>query len=840
MVLPGMNHMNNNIGGFDEARVLHDLKHYLPTQAPLKDFIHHNTLHAFQHLPFETAIRHASKIFGSKLSLSLDEYRDLYKAGKIDKEILERVASRRKGDSTKADFIKALLSRHYDQALTRRIGHVRKYWRDVYHLDLNTIVHTNLFRVLNSYLDQGVAITRFPVVNGSFLSSIRQLERNSLIGLLKTQHARELLADESMTITGLLLMLVGDERYFEQYLFDQQFAHPGWSGMVSMVEDMPESLLEARHITLREMIHFELILEIDNLDNSLGEKWLPLTAHITSEPVDLFALEPLSELDEVLNAWQEAYEWTYYDQVLGAISKNHVSYPEGTPSFQAFFCIDDRACSLRRYLEHFDPNCATYGTPGFFAVDAYYEPKNGKFNTKICPAPITPKHLIREVATKRQNGRDAHFEKTTHSLFRGWIISQTLGFWSAVKLLFNIFKPSLSPATSSSFNHMDELSTLTVENRSKTHIKNGLQIGYTLEEMTDRVERVLKSSGLVTQFSPIVYIVGHGASSANNTHYAAYDCGACSGRPGSANARAFSTMANHKGVRALLIERGIEIPEETEFVGGLHDTTRDEVIFYDEELLSPANQELHLRNQFYFRKALELNAKERARRFILINSEQTPGKVHKKVKERSLSLFEPRPELNHATNAVCIIGREQLNNRLFLDRRSFLNSYDYRIDPDGKFLAGIINAAAPVCGGINLEYYFSRVDNHNQGAGSKLPHNVMGLIGVANGFEGDLRTGLPSQMIEVHDPVRLLMIVEQYPEVVLDTIKRTPETYEWFVNDWVVLCAVNPDTQKIFRLQKGEFIAYTPCQFRLSTLHFDDLLKLVESNDENLPVYQLT
>jgi uncharacterized protein len=54
-----------------------------------------------------------------------------------------------------------------------------------------------------------------------------------------------------------------------------------------------------------------------------------------------------------------------------------------------------------------------------------------------------------------------------------------------------------------------------------------------------------------------------------------------------------------------------------------------------------------------------------------------------------------------------------------------------------------------------LEYYFSRVDNQKLGAGTKLPHNVMGLIGVANGIEGDLRPGLPLQMIEVHDPVKI-------------------------------------------------------------------------------------
>jgi uncharacterized protein YbcC (UPF0753/DUF2309 family) len=384
---------------------------------------------------------------------------------------------------------------------------------------------------------------------------------------------------------------------------------------------------------------------------------------------------------------------------------------------------------------------------------------------------------------------------------------------------------------------MDKNSTLIIENKNPEHKENDLQLGFNLEEMAFRVENVLRSIGLVKDFAPIVYMVGHGASSVNNPHYAAYDCGACSGRAGSVNARVFSNMANNTMVRSILKEKGIEIPADTQFVGAIRDTTRDEIVFFDVETLFKANQELHIKNEMTFAKTLDYNAKERSRRFDSINSKLSPAKIHEQILVRSVSLFEPRPELNHATNAMCIVGRRALSKGIFLDRRSFLNSYDYSIDPEGKYLLNILNAAAPVCGGINLEYYFSRVDNQKLGAGTKLPHNVMGLIGVANGIDGDLRPGLPSQMIEVHDPVRLLMVVEHFPELVADVIRRNPATFEWFANEWVVLVAVHPETRETFHFHNLEFHPYKTVNNDLP--HVSNIDKLVESHEENFPVFLL-
>lgn len=836
--------MKTHTSIFDEHNVLHELKHYLPAQAPLKDFVHHNTLHSFQTLKFNQAMNKASELFGYKTSLSLAEFRAHYETKRVREDVLQRVILERKGSKLAGEWTEKVLYATYKTTREPRIGSLRANWKREYHIDLDSLVHPILFRILCSYLDQGISIWNFPVREKDFLSSMREMEQSSFTSIFRTKKVKELFLTTECTINQLLGMLIGDESLYEHYLFDQQFAHSGWSGLVGVVEDLPETLLDARKISLHDLIVFELLLEIDALDYQFGSKWAPMGSWLQHKPVDLFADTPATELSEVIAIWQEAFEWSYYDQVVAGIELEKMDNTViSNKSFQAMFCIDDRECSFRRYLEEFDTSCETFGTPGFFGIDCFFQPEEGKYYTKICPVPISPKHLIKEIDSKNKRQQDLHFNKHAHSFHSGWLISQTLGFWSALRLFINIFKPSMSPAAASSFKHMDNMSRLTIENSNLEDRENGLQIGYSVDEMVVRVEGLLKSIGLVDDFASIVYVVGHGASSANNPHYAAYDCGACSGRAGSVNSRALSYMANHPKVREILITKGISIPDTTQFIGALHDTTRDEVVFFDEKSLSSANVEKHENTKAIFVKALDYNAKERSRRFESIDSKLSPKQIHEKVRERSVSLFEPRPELNHATNALTIVARRSLTKGLFLDRRSFLNSYDFRVDPDGKYLFNILKAAAPVCGGINLEYFFSRVDNQQLGAGTKLPHNVMGLIGVANGMDGDLRPGLPSQMIEVHDPIRMFFIIEQYPDVVLKTIKELYATYEWFINEWVHLLVVHPtvgtaETQTFYVFKEGEFRPYQPLTSHVDTVN--DFAPILETHQEDLPVYLIS
>jgi uncharacterized protein YbcC (UPF0753/DUF2309 family) len=113
----------------------------------------------------------------------------------------------------------------------------------------------------------------------------------------------------------------------------------------------------------------------------------------------------------------------------------------------------------------------------------------------------------------------------------------------------------------------------------------------------------------------------------------------------------------------------------------------------------------------------------------------------------------------------------------------------------------------------------------------------MGLIGVANGMDGDLRPGLPMQMVEVHDPVRLLIIVEQTPEMVLDVIQRNASTYEWFKNEWVLLSVIDPVSLQVYVFKQGKMMPYECVTPDIPKVQ--DIEALMESTDQNIPVLQL-
>ncbi len=854
---PILENTNDEIQNFEfdlDASIEH-IAHWLPTQGPIKDFIHHNTLHAVQHLPFHDGVAVAAKMFGARSYLPLDDYQEMYRRGRIKSFAIDWAIEHAGCEKQAQETLKTTLFEkdnvsHYPPVSLANHG-IRNAWLNRIEVDLNSLAHPVLFRLLGNFLDQGISRWSLPKNGEHFWDCVLRLVQNSLIPLypLNDSSVRELLGgDPDQVIQSCLKKIVGDERLYEQYLLEMLLAHPGWAGMVSMIEQNPKSLLARREITLKALIAVELAIELAFLHKKRGAHFPTIASLPHDEGTPLLgrgALKPKIPLR--LKVWHEAMEWSLHSELLAALKPHNEQTASALltkplPEAQALFCIDDRECSLRRYLEEINPAVETFGAAGFFGIDFLYQGLDDAYPVAQCPNIIVPKHLIKESGSKPKPDKKAksanlrHMHFGAHSIFRGWLYTQTLGIGYALRMAWSVFRPGSKLPNIRTLSEVESHSHLHLLRESDELTEDGYLLGFSFTEMADRVGGLLRNIGLTKNFAPIVVIVAHGSSSVNNPHFAAYDCGACSGKPGAPNARAFAWMANHESVRAILSERGIDIPEGTRFIAALHNTSRDEITYFDKHLLQhhPAPG-LHA-FQHAMQKALRRNARERCRWFELGPQSHSNEEAHDHVMERASSIFEPRPEYNHSNNLYCIVGRRALTRDLFLDRRAFLHSYDPTTDNSGDIMVRILSAIIPVCGGINLEYLFSRIDNSVYGAGTKLPHNVIGLLGVANGVEGDLRTGLPSQMIEVHEPARLLIVVEQSCAILEKTIAKIGALKEWIDNDWVRFVSCHPESRKLFLYSaKG----WEPVEFPDDNEipHSTHSEKIIVGKTETIPVH---
>lgn len=515
-----------------------------------------------------------------------------------------------------------------------------------------------------------------------------------------------------------------------------------------------------------------------------------------------------------------AYERWHEREILRGLA-SHRKYrglfeQHGRPRAQVFFCLDEREESMRRALEEVDPRVETYSAAGYFGVAVDYKGIDDSHGAALCPVVIKPEHAVVEqpraedsalLESRRWRRRVLGLVMrnslvSSKTLLRGWLSTSALGLLSAVPLVGHLLAPRRYALLREWLNReflpepRTELTLMRNTKQSQSAVA-GLLTGFAPEEKTERVASVLRPAGLTHGFARLVVILGHGSTSLNNPHESAHDCGACGGRRGGPNARLFAAMANRPEVREGLRERGIDIPEDTWFIGGYHDTCSDDVELFDLDAVPATHQPdlASLRNTLDQTRAQ--NALERARRFE--SFPRTADRQHalRHAEERSEHLAQPRPEYGHCTNSICIIGRRSLTRGLFLDRRAFLVSYDASQDPDDHSLSTLLAAAVPVCAGISLEYYFSFVDNDRYGCGTKLPHNVTSLMGVMDGHASDLRTGLPWQMVEIHEPVRILFVIETTPSKLDKAINASASLKQLVDNRWIRLATIDPVSGRV-------------------------------------------
>ena len=109
-------------------------------------------------------------------------------------------------------------------------------------------------------------------------------------------------------------------------------------------------------------------------------------------------------------------------------------------------------------------------------------------------------------------------------------------------------------------------------------------------------------------------------------------------------------------------------------------------------------------------------------------------------------------------------------------------------------------------------------DPSGSGSDSTLPHNITGLIGVMDGHQTDLRTGLPWQMVEVHEPVRLLCVVEVEPTLLQRLLEQNAGMKTFVDNGWIQLVAWSPSTDQLWEYVDGGFQLYRPESKALATV----------------------
>lgn len=72
-------------------KMLDHFAHVLPAQASIRDFVHHNTLHGFEHLKFPDALSAANKLTGAYAYWSKEKFRAQYLKGRINDADLDKV-----------------------------------------------------------------------------------------------------------------------------------------------------------------------------------------------------------------------------------------------------------------------------------------------------------------------------------------------------------------------------------------------------------------------------------------------------------------------------------------------------------------------------------------------------------------------------------------------------------------------------------------------------------------------------------------------------------------------------------------------------------------------------
>lgn len=575
----------------------------------------------------------------------------------------------------------------------------------------------------------------------------------------------------------------GIESYFHQLLFTLG----GWA-QVARYELWQAELAGQGDDTIRDFLAIRLLWEealYAQFSDQIDDRW---------EAAKLLHAGPaVADSDAVADTiLQNAAEIAAQRGLADVLSAPSLDAGDDRPALQAAFCIDVRSEVFRRALEAVDPGVRTLGFAGFFGLTAEHKGFASDVAERRLPVLLNP-GITSVSGTAEMAEADTQARYTARAK-RAWgrFKLAAVSSFAFVEAMGPVYAAKL--ARDALAIHGDD---------AKPEPKPEFSPALDLDTRIGVAETVLRAMSLTSGFARVIVIAGHGANVTNNPFESGLHCGACGGYSGEVNARLLAGLLNEVEVRAGLVAKGIEIPGDSLFVGGLHDTTTDAVTLYDGDHLSPDHAADLKQARGWLAAAGRVTRGERALRLPRAADADS-------VTERANDWAEVRPEWALAGCKAFIAAPRPRTTGRTLEGRAFLHDYDWHQDEPNGFgvLELIMTAPVVVASWISLQYYGSTVAPKAFGAGNKLLHNVVGGIGVVEGNGGPLRAGLPWQSVHDgerygHEPLRLSVCIEAPVAAMTDILSRHDGVRDLFDNGWLHLFALDAEGRMAQRYAGG-------------------------------------
>jgi len=775
---------------------------------PLDRFIAVNPYWGQRARPIGAAAAELAALSGSPMLMPRTWYRDAWRAGRIGRPHLESAIAAAGVSCTVDDMIAAVDTEPASPARLplatdlvdagRDLGHAMA-WRDY------TTHHIS--QTCAAYFDQGQAAWGPDRSGGLYPSWLRQSAHDFGPAMLMaypgfTQRLVGLPTEPSGLIAAALQALRLPAESHEAYLTALLMSINGWASWCAYqrwqarLEQRDDAQIE--HL-LAIRLAWEWLLDKGyptlGVADKLAAAWRGGSAHI-------HRAEAAQQLDWL---WQAALERSYQAPLCQGLMAAPAGPAEAAlPAVQAVFCIDVRSEVFRRAFEAASPAVQTLGFAGFFAMFVAYRPLGSEMVRPQLPGLLAPGLCVTDECDSPALGEVLSARRKQNLLwrqrwqaFRGGAGS-SFSFVESCGLLYagKLFKGSLGGAAEAP---AVEHTGLPAAQRGKLRPRLPDAGGPDLEARVASAATALGAMGLTTGYARLILMAGHGSSSANNPHAAGLDCGACGGQTGEVNARVLVQLLNDPAVRLGLQARGLMVPASTCFVAGLHNTTTDDLLLYDTDLLPDSHAPDLAALRGWLADAGRRARAERAASLGLVALADDAAALQQSVSARTTDWAQVRPEWGLADCAAFIVAPRSRSRHLNLAGRSFLHDYQWQRDPGFAVLELIMTAPMVVTNWINMQYHASTVDNKRYGSGNKVLHNVVGgNVGVFEGNGGDLRIGLPLQSVHDgqgfrHTPLRLSVYIDA-PQAPIDRIIASHETVRQLVdNEWLFLFRLGDD-----------------------------------------------